>query len=147
MKTMFYLLPLLAGIAISIQAGVNGQLRSAIQHPVLAAFISFLVGTVALGILLLVSREALPSLQVYSNVNWHKWTGGLLGAFIVTATIISVARISAADMFVIFVAGQLVTALIMDHFGILGLNATPITTQKFIGVALVVVGAYLVNKK
>lgn len=147
MKSIYYILPLLAGIAMSIQAGVNSQLRTVIQHPLMAALISFLVGTVALGAVLLLSKQALPSLQVYGNVGWYKWTGGLLGAFIVTGTIISVAKIGAADMFVILVAGQLITALIMDHYGILGMNPNPVSTTKLIGIIFVIAGAYLVNKK
>ncbi len=147
MKTLYYIFPLLAGIAISIQAGINGQLRTVIQHPLMAALISFLVGTAALVILVMLGKQPLPPLQVFGQVSWYKWTGGLLGAFIVTVTIISVAKISAADMFVIFVAGQLVTALIMDHFGILGMNPNPVSAQKLIGITLVIAGAYLVNKK
>ena len=50
-------------------------------------------------------------------------------------------------MFVLIVAGQLLTALVMDHFGVLGLRANPITMQKALGVLLVIGGAYLVNKK
>jgi transporter family-2 protein len=147
MKILFYLMPVFAGVAITIQAGVNSQLRSAIQHPLMAAFISFLVGTLALALLLLFSRNTIPSLSQYSDITWYKYTGGLLGAFVVTVTLIAVAQIGAGNMFVLVVAGQLITAVIMDHFGVLGLQSNPVSLQKFFGICLLVAGAWLVNKK
>jgi transporter family-2 protein len=147
MRILFYLLPVFAGIAITIQSGINSQLRTAIQHPLMAAFISFVVGTVALGLLLIFSKDALPGLSQYSTINWYKYTGGLLGAFVVTVTLLSVAEIGAGNMFVLIVAGQLITAVLMDHFGILGMRSNPVSLQKLLGICLLVAGAYLVNKK
>jgi len=147
MKILFYLLPVFAGVAITIQSGVNSQLRTSIQHPLMAAFISFVVGTIALAILLIFSKESIPCLSQFSSVNWYKYTGGLLGAFVVTVTLISVAQIGAGNMFVLIVAGQLVTAVLMDHFGVLGMKPNPVSMQKFFGICLLVAGAWLVNKK
>ncbi len=147
MKLVFYLMPVLAGVAIAIQSGINSQLRAAVQHSLLAAFISFIVGTVALAGLLFFSKEALPSLSGYTAIHWVKYTGGLLGAFVVTVTLISVTQIGAGNMFVLIVAGQLVTAVLMDHFGILGMEPKPVTLQKLAGIALIILGAYLVNRK
>jgi len=147
MKILFYLLPVFAGVAITIQSGVNSQLRTSIQHPLMAAFISFVVGTIALAILLIFSKETIPGLSQFSSVNWYKSTGGLLGAFVVTVTLISVAQIGAGNMFVLIVAGQLITAVLMDHFGVLGMKPNPVSLQKFFGICLLVAGAWLVNKK
>jgi transporter family-2 protein len=147
MKILFYLLPVFAGIAITLQSGVNSQLRATIHHPLMAAFISFLVGTIALAVLLIFSKDAIPGLSQYAAVNWYNYTGGLLGAFVVTVTLVSVAQIGAGNMFVLIVAGQLVTAVLMDHFGVLGLTPNPVSVQKFLGICLLVAGAWLVNRK
>jgi transporter family-2 protein len=147
MKLLFYLLPVFAGVAITLQSGINSQLRTSIQHPLMAAFISFVVGTIALAVLLLFSKDAFPAFGHYSTVDWYKYTGGLLGAFVVTVTLISVSQIGAGNMFVLIVAGQLATAVLMDHFGILGMKPNPVSLQKFLGICLLVAGAWLVNKK
>jgi len=147
MKFLFYILPIVAGVAISIQSGINAQLRSAIQHPLLAAFISFIVGTFALGILLFFSKQSTPGMSVYAGIEWYKFIGGILGAFIVFVALTSVQEIGAANMFVLMVAGQLITALLMDHFGVLGMRENPISVQKLLGILLVIAGAWLVNKK
>ena len=99
-----------------------------------------------LAFLLLFSKETLPELAQYSNVKWYQYSGGLLGAFVVTVTLIAVSQIGAANMFVLIIAGQLTTAIIMDHFGVLGVKENPINLQKLIGILLVVCGAYIVNR-
>ena len=147
MKALYYILPILAGMAMAIQSGINSQLRIAINHPVRAAVISFFVGTIALVLILLLWRQPLPSLTAYSAVNWYKFSGGLFGVFVVTVTLLSVKEIGVANMFVLVIAGQLITAVCMDHFGVLGLNVSPVTLKKIAGILFLVTGAWLVNKK
>lgn len=147
MKVLFYLLPLLAGVAMTIQSGINAQLRATINHPILAAFISFASGTIVLAGMLFLSKQAIPSLSVYPNISWYKFTGGLLGVFVVTVALLSVQEIGAANMFVLIIAGQLLTAVLMDHFGVLGMKESPVTLQKMVGILCLIAGAWLVNKK
>ena len=89
----------------------------------------------------------MPAISVYSGIEWYKFIGGLLGAFIVFVALISVQEIGASNMFVLMVAGQLATAMLMDHFAVLGLRENPISIQKLLGILLVIAGAWLVNKK
>lgn len=147
MKFLFYVLPILAGIALTVQSGINSQLRAAIQHPFVAAFISFLVGTLALALILAFSKSPYPSMETFRPVSWYKFSGGLFGVFVVTVTLLAVARIGAANMFVLIIAGQLTTALVLDHFGLLGMRENPITMQKLFGILLLVCGAYIVNRR
>jgi bacterial/archaeal transporter family-2 protein len=147
MKFLFYLLPLVAGIAMSVQSGVNGQLRAALGQPLMAAFLSFLSGTLTLLLLLVITRTPLPGLQQLGGIEWFKFTGGVLGVMVVTFVILSVHQVGASNMFVLIVAGQLLTALLMDHYGILGLRINPVSFQKIAGMLLVVAGAYLVTRK
>ena len=147
MKALFYILPILVGVAISIQSGVNSQLRVALNNPLLAAFVSFVTGTIALAILMLFSKQSYPALSVFSTIEWYKLTGGLLGVFVVTVVLLSVQQIGAGNMFVLIIAGQLLTAVLLDHYGLLGLKTSPMNLQKICGVLLLIAGAYLVTKK
>jgi bacterial/archaeal transporter family-2 protein len=147
MKFIFYILPLLAGVAMSVQAGVNSQLRTILSNPILAAFISFVTGSLALMILLFFSKKGLPPVEIYSSISWYKYIGGLLGVIVVVSVILSVPKIGAANMFVLIIAGQLVTAVILDHYGFLGMKPNAVSFQKVAGMLFLIVGAYLVNKK
>jgi bacterial/archaeal transporter family-2 protein len=147
MKILFYILPFLAGVAMAIQSGVNSQLRIVTNHPLLAAFISFTGGTIALAILLALSKQPVPAFSTYSAISWYKFTGGLFGVFVVYVVLLSVREIGVANMFVLLIAGQLCTAVIIDHLGILGMKESPVTLQKLAGILFVIAGAYLVNRK
>lgn len=73
--------------------------------------------------------------------------GGLLGAFFITSVIVSVQRMSVANLLALVVAGQLITALLFDHFGILGVKQSPVTLTRALGALALIAGAYLINKK
>lgn len=147
MKYLFYILPFCAGITITTQAGVNSQLRFAVNNPWVAAFISFLVGTLVLGVYLVATRQTFPGMGELRSIEWYKFMGGVLGSFFVTAIIFSVPKIGAANVFALLIAGQLLTGLIYDHFGLLGLPQNSINWVKVLGVLLMIAGAYLINKK
>lgn len=147
MKYFFYLLPALAGLTITTQAGVNSQLRFAVNNPWVAAFISFLVGTLLLGLIIVTTKQPVPSLTELKSIELYKYSGGVLGAFFVTAIIYAVPRLGSANVFAMVIAGQFVVALLYDHFGVLGFPQNQISWAKVFGVVLLVTGAYLVVKK
>ena len=147
MKLLIYSLPILCGIAIAVQAIVNGQLRVAIGSPLVAAFISFFTGTVLLLLLIVATRQPAPSVQTMQQVSWGKWTGGLLGAFFVTAVIITIQKIPAANMFALIITSQFITALLIDHFGWFGALQVSASPMRLAGVLLLITGAYLIIKK
>ena len=147
MKYLIYLLPLMAGITITTQAGVNSQLKLAVNNQWIAAFISFLVGTIALGLVILFTRQTTPSLTTLQQIDWYKYSGGLLGAFFVTVIIFSVQKIGSGNVFALVIAGQLLMALVYDHFGLFGFKQASINWSKIAGVLMLIAGAWLVNRK
>ena len=147
MKYLFYLLPILCGLAITTQASVNSQLRISIQNPFAAAFISFAVGTVVLFFVLLSVRQGFPSVSELKALPLHQYMGGVLGAFFVSAIIYALPQIGSANLFILIIAGQLITSLLYDHFGVMGAVQQNITWQKIVGMLLVIAGVYIANKK
>lgn len=147
MKNYFYLLSLLAGIAVAVQTAVNSQLRTDTNNPVLTALISFGIGTVALAILYFCFFKTSPAFPVDVNFTWWKFTGGLLGVVYVTAVVIAAPRIGAANALGFIVAGQFVAAVIIDHFGLLGMPVNPVTGWRLLGIVILICGVYLIQKK
>lgn len=147
MKYMIYLLPLMAGLTITTQAGVNSQLKQAVNNQWIAAFISFLIGTLILGLIILFTRQPVPGVAQLQEISLYKYAGGLLGAFFVTAIIFSVQQIGSAQVFALVIAGQMLVALWYDHMGFFGFKQSPVNWSKLLGVALLIVGAYLINRK
>ncbi len=146
MAYFFYALALCAGMLMCVQSGVNSQLRFAVANPVLAALISFGTGFIALFILQLVVGGAMPVVQTYRSMAWWKWTGGLLGAVYVTTVILTVPRIGVASLMSLSVAGQLLAAVVLDHYGYLGFAQHPANVWRILGICLIVAGVVLVVK-
>ncbi|MFO7983074.1 MAG: DMT family transporter [Desulfuromonadales bacterium] len=136
---------LIAGFIVPTQAGINAQLSIWTRSPVLAATISFAVGTVALVVYAIIMRIPLPDWSRASDHPWWIWTGGVLGAFFVTATIMLAPKLGAALMVVLVLAGQLIASLILDHFGWLGFPVQEISAGRIFGIVLVAFGVILVR--
>ncbi len=143
--SLFLLMALLAGISVPTQAGINAQLGIWTRSPVLAATISFAVGTLTLITYTLVTRIPMPSLANAGNHPWWVWIGGALGAFFVTATIILVPKLGATTMVTLVLAGQMLASLLLDHFGGLGYPVHPISLGRIAGVLLVCGGVWLIK--
>lgn len=109
-----------------------------------AAAVSFLVGTLALAVAVLLSRQEVPALSGATQAPWWAWTGGLLGAFLVAASIILTPRLGAATTVTFIIAGQILASIILDHFGLLNLPVHPVTLQRLGGAALVIAGVVVV---
>lgn len=139
------LLALLAGICIPTQAGINSQLSVWTRSPVLAATISFAVGTIVLILYALLIRLPIPGFNTVIQQPWWIWTGGILGAFFVATSIYLAPRLGATTMLAWFLAGQFSASLILDHYGWLGFAQQPITSVRILGIILVAAGALLIR--
>ncbi|MBI4962825.1 MAG: DMT family transporter [Desulfomonile tiedjei] len=146
MELFYLLLAAIAGACAPTQAGINSQLRILIEDPVLAALISFAVGTTGLLIYALVVRLPWPAMQTLVQLPWWLWSGGLLGAFIVAVTIVLVPKLGAATLMACMIAGQMVASLLLDHYGIVGYSEHPASIWRVLGVALVVSGVVIIKR-
>ena len=146
MRSLTWILGVVAGLGLTVQVGMNAQLRKILQSANVAALISFMVGTVALILLVVVLRTPVPARATFATVPWWAWLGGLLGAFYVATSTIVAVELGATTLLGLALAGQLATALVIDHFGWLGLPVNPITWTRIAGVALVAVGVWLVSR-
>jgi transporter family-2 protein len=135
----------LAGGATALQAPTNAKLAAAVSGPVNAAFVSFAVGTAALGIVAML-MQARPDMAAVKGLPPYAWIGGLYGAVFVVAAAWAVPRLGVATTITLMVAGQLLISLVLDHFGALGVPRAPISLTRLAGVALVLGGVVLVRR-
>lgn len=146
MNVLFLLFAFLIGIAITVQAGVNANLRQALSSPVLAAVVSFGSGLVALILMLVASGGSVPTVDIIRQVSWWKWLGGVMGAVYMITVIVSVQKIGTANLVSLSVAGQLTAAIVLDHYGLLNFAVHPANGWRLLGVGLIVAGVLLVVK-
>lgn len=143
---LYLLIALLAGAMMPTQAATNGRMASFVGSPILAAFISFLVGTIALFVYALLSGETLSSLAAAKDAPPVAWIGGFLGAFFVASATLLVPRIGVAMTFSLFIAGQMIVTLIIDHFGLLGVPVKEVSLARLGGILLITAGVVLIRR-
>ncbi len=146
MQWIFLIFALIAGAMIPTQAALNNKLATYLHSPVLSAFFSFSVGLIGLLIYILASRIPLSQLSGAKDAPPVTWLGGLCGAFFVTAAVISVPRLGIALTFSIFILGQMLMTLPIDHFGMMGVPVKEINLPRLLGVMLVIIGVLLIRR-
>ena len=137
-------LALLSGAALAVQVGLNNGLRERMGHPVPAAFTSFATGTLALLAFGLAIRPAWPRASSLAASPWWTWLGGVVGAAYIMATVTFSNRLGAAGWLGVVVTGQVLTSVLLDHFGLVGFEAHPVGPWRLIGVCLLLAGATIV---
>jgi transporter family-2 protein len=137
---------LMIGALISIQAPINAQAAGFLGSPLAAAAMSFCIGTIALlAITGLFARNsidlgALRTMPLYVLVS-----GGLLGAVYVTANLMLAPRIGIAALVALGITGQIVAALLLDHFAAFGLVGREISVGRVAGALTLLAGALMVR--
>ncbi len=137
---------LAAGVAAPVQFAVNTHLRSLVGGPVAAAAISFVVGTIALLAVVLVVRRSLPELDPLMSAPWWVWTGGLLGAFFVAASIVLTPKLGTATTIGLILTGQVGASMVIDHFGLIRVPVHKASLPRIAGALLIVAGVVLVQR-
>ena len=107
------LLPLIAGLGLGWQQAVNGQVRVVASSALTATFINFTVGTTVLLVLMAIdwSIRGLPN-----PLPAEPWlyAGGAIGCVFIAAAALLVRVTGVLLLGLATVAGQLVTALLLD---------------------------------
>jgi len=141
---LLFLLMVCGGFAVALQPSINARLAQRVGAYE-SSFISFAVGTLALLVVVLLAGKG--SLRGIADARWWELTGGFLGAFFVTLTIIAVPRLGTVAVMAAIIAGQLATAALLDQFGAFGLRHIPLTPLRLLGICLLAAGAALIVRR
>jgi len=136
---------LISGACAALQTPTNAALAKAVNSPVNAALISFTVGTAAL-VMVALAMGVKPNPAAMRELPLYAWTGGLYGAFFVTAAAFSAPRIGLAFFIALLIAGQMGMALLLDQIGAFGLERQPVNVSRVLGGLAILAGVFLIRK-
>ncbi|MEM7771826.1 MAG: DMT family transporter [Cyanobacteria bacterium P01_A01_bin.37] len=139
-RTMFLLAALAGGAVLPVQVALNTLLRGYVGAPMQVTFISYLAGTLASLVICFVAQYPLPTTAALAQTSWWMWIGGCLGTFYVWSTIFATPRIGAALALALTIAGQMVAALFLDHYGAIGLTKYSASPTRIAGAVFVILG-------
>ncbi len=130
------------GGLIALQPAINAGLGRATGN-LAAALVSFAIGTLLLAAIVSLSGQA-GGLGSTFDVPWYYLLGGVLGAAYVFTALVTVSSIGAGGVAAATITGQLTASIVLDRLGVLGLEPTPITLERALGVVLLLAGTYLI---
>ncbi len=139
------LFSVLIGAMYAVQSRVNGELGHQIGDGFTAAVISFGSGLVILSLGLVVFRSGRRGLQLVTRavraktLSWWHLFGGLAGALFVLSQGLVAAPLGIALFTVAVVAGQTVSGVLIDRFGIGPGGRRPLHASKIVGAVLALV--------
>lgn len=146
MQYIYMIVAFLGGAVLPTQIGLNTLVAKATASPIWASGISFFVGTIGMFAYYIISRQPWPTAHAISTIPHYAWLAGFLGAFYVTITIIAAPKIGAALLISLVVAGQMVAAITLDHYGAMGFTQHSINWGRAAGALMVVAGVVLIRK-
>ncbi|MDQ2688126.1 MAG: DMT family transporter [Armatimonadota bacterium] len=147
MKYLLIPLIFLSGVALPLEAAMNAKLKGGLQSPVLSAVFVSLIATAVASLVLLFGLLGRGNVSGASTLPWWAWTGGILGFILVIVGLTALPKVGAEALITVTVLGQVVTALLMDHYGWLDVPQVRINGWRIAGAVLVFVGVLMTTRK
>ena len=147
MQTLPYMLAaIVVGVLVSAQPPLNAILGRAVGSPFGATAISIAIAFSSILLVVAFVGWGDISRDTLRTVPWWVYLAGTVGAIFVAAGVVIAPVTGALVFFVCIVAGQLLGSLLADHFGAFGLAERSISIGRVAGMALVLVGAFMVGR-
>lgn len=135
------LVAIIGGIAVTLQAQFMGVMDKTLGT-IESMFITYSSGGLLIGLAMLVQRGG--NLAAWPSVPWYALSAGVVGLVIVGTIGYSTARLGVVTAFTLIVATQFIVGAILDHFGLLGAELRPLTLSRSIGIAVLLLGVWLI---
>lgn len=143
MDRTYLILPVVGGALLAAQAPINARLRLVVDSAVGSAFVSFLLGTILLAVIIAAMGDFGSVTSGFGGGPWWAYLGGACGAVVVYAALVASPRVGVTATFVALITGQVVGAAVIDHFGLLGQKAIGLDAQRLVAIGLMAVSLVL----
>jgi transporter family-2 protein len=140
MKWLSFPVALFAGAIITLQTGANSRLKQALDQPMPAVMINYIVGFVAIMGYTLATRVSMPSIEKAIEAPWWAWIGGSLAHPMGSPQSSWRSLSGLATLTALVVTGQLLCSVLLDHFGWCGFEIHPANGMRVAGCVLMVGG-------
>lgn len=139
-------LSLVAGVAGSIQVAVSGSFGKRIGVLEATAF-GAIGGAIIVCTIVLVTRQSFGGVLVGLREPPWLWLNAVMGAIVVLTITFTAPRIGTFATIGLLIAGQLAMGVLIDYYGLFGLERIPLSAARIVGLLLLAGGALLVLKR
>ena len=140
---LIVLVGLLGGIAVGIQSPLSGVMGSRLGG-VASSFIVHLGGMILSGIILFMRGG--EKIRDWHTLPWYMLGAGVFGLILIQTMSITLPRLGSTMMITLIITGQLITGVVIDHYGLFGIAARHVDLPRGLGVAALLIGGYLISR-
>ncbi len=143
--TLYALVMFAAGVGIPVLAALNAALGRTIGAPAAATVALFCIAALAAIAVTLITRQqgALPAIATAPK---HLLLAGLLVAFYVLSITFIAPKFGVGNAIFFVLLGQLVSAALIDHFGLFGARISPFSPPRALGIAMMAAGVFVTQR-
>ncbi len=136
---------MLVGTTVTVQTGLNTNLKKRLLNPLLVALISFSLCSVCFFVLLLLSEGsiALPYNKLIGQPFWA-FIPGIFGIVYLTGNMMIFPRLGNILAVICVSAGQVLAGILIDHFGLFRMAVRPMNGVRILGAFLALIGVVIV---
>jgi len=128
------------GAMLSIYLPMNSAVSRYLESAIAANITFFFVALISSIIIFAVWGE-FETIKKIGDVPFWLYLTGVFSAFMILGTTYLIPKIGMRQFFILTISGQILTAIVLSHYGFLGMPKDPISVKKLIGAVLVVFGA------
>jgi transporter family-2 protein len=140
-----YPIIIIAGVLQAWGPPVNNALKKALINPWLGSLVSFVPIIAFLGVLWICLPRPFPTAASLSEMPWWAPLGGLVGAFAVVAGLLFVGKVGAGAFAGLTITANILMSLVIDKFGMFGMETHALSVGRMAGAALMVAGIALIS--
>jgi transporter family-2 protein len=140
---LIILIGIIGGVAVGLQSPIAGAMGQRIGGTA-GSFIVHVSGAIFSGLLLFVRGG--EQIKDWTKLPWYMLCAGIFGLILYQTISVTLPRLGSTIMVALIIVGQLLTGVIVDHFGLLGVATRQFDLTRGLGIVVMVIGAYLISK-
>lgn len=134
---------LIGGVAVGIQSPMAGAMGQKVGGTA-SSFIVHLSGAILSGIFLFVKGG--EKIRDWHSLPWYMLFAGIFGLILYQTISVTLPRLGSTMMITLVIIGQLLTGMLIDHFGLMGVAVRPIDLSRILGLIVLLAGGYLISR-
>ena len=143
--TFVYAITVFLGVILTVHLSMNGAVGAAIGNPRVGNALFWCIGAI-MALVIGATGWQPGALSGLRNVNPVMLTAGAMGASLVFGIAWIIPQIGAQQMTVMLLTGQILSAMFLSHFGLLGSPVQPVTLMNAVGALLMIGGVFLATR-
>lgn len=142
------ILSIVSGMAIVTQSSLSGQLSQSLKNSLFSTFCLYSVSALMIGALIISGIVPIPTIEKIRSTPVHLWfLGSIFSIAGLGLCYWLMPQMGVSKVLVGVIAGQVLIGSVISHFGLFGLPEVTASKTKVIGILLLLISVYIINKE